>query len=162
MSGPSPRPIDSPSAPSETAPLARVPVLLASAQEGDRSAVTDLLRGTRYVVVKAANSREAGKILNHIVFPIILYDAASDATEWHLGLKKMISAWRVPSVLLLANRYDAELAGDSLRRGAFDILVRPLRATDVMPALEFGYLQWKLRLGRTARPATGHDRKPLD
>ena len=124
--------------------------------------VASLLRDTRYLVVQAGSVRESAKILSHIVFPVILYDASFDVADWQLGLKRMISAWRVPSVLLIANRYDAEFTGDALRHGAFDILVRPLSFEAVIPALEFACMDWKLGLNRSAHPAIGRDRAPLD
>ncbi len=124
--------------------------------------VVSLLRDTRYLVVQVGSVREAAKTLTHIVFPVILYDASCDVAEWHLGLKRMISAWRVPSVLLIANGYDAEFTGDARRHGAFDILIRPLSFEVVIPALEFAYLHWKLAPSTAARSATGHGRTPLD
>ena len=39
---------------------------------------------------------------------------------------------------------------------------RPLTAADVMPALEFAYIHWKLGLTKGARSAIGHDLPPLD
>jgi DNA-binding NtrC family response regulator len=162
MSGPPPDRMLPTSGSRGTAPLANVPVLLASANGSDRSVVVSLLRGTRYLVVQAGSVRESAKILSHIVFPVMLYDASFDVAEWRLGLKRMISAWRVPSVLLIANRYDAEFTGDALRHGAFDILIRPLSFEAVVPALEFAYLHWKLALSRVDRPAIGSDRAPLD
>lgn len=137
-------------------------MLLASAQASDRSDLAAVLRGTRFVVVQAGNLRDAATILSHIVFPIILYDTSFDVADWRLGSKRIISSWRVPSLLLIANRYDAEFTGDSIRRGAFDILVRPLSAEWVISALGIAYIDWKLGMSRTSRPATRHDRTPLD
>ncbi len=63
------------------APLAGVRVLLASDNGSDRSLVVSLLRDTRYLVVQAGSVRESARILSHIVFPVILYDASCDVAE---------------------------------------------------------------------------------
>jgi len=129
----------------------RVPVLLASSRESDLAVIDGLLRGTRYVVVPAANLNHASKLLSHVVFPIILYDRFFHGSDWQPTLWRLIGAWRVPSVLLLSDVRDRDFWEEAVCRGVFDVLARPFHGDDLLAVLEFAYAHWQL--GLTQRPS---------
>ncbi len=124
----------------------QVPVLLASARESDRLIMQDLLVGTRYILGHSESLAQAANLACHIVLPIILYDQFFDIVDWQLALRRLACAWPRPSVLLLSDCGDEELLEDALRHGSLDVLVRPLHARDVLPALDLAYCSWEFSM----------------
>jgi len=99
--------------------------------------MVDLLKGSAYVLVHAANWRTALNLAGHIVFPVILYDRLfDDITGWQLAVRRLVSCWRSPSVLLLTQTIEDSLRGELVRSGGFDILVRPLDLGSVLPTMD--------------------------
>jgi len=125
-----------PAAPAHRRPGSITPVLLASALESDRRALEALLRGSPYLLVHAANWNTALNLAGHIVFPVILYDRLFDIKDWQLAVKRLVSSWQSPSVLLLSQTMEDGLWGDLVRSGGFDILVRPLDLGSVLPTMD--------------------------
>ena len=134
----------------------QVPVLLASSRESDRLIMQDLLVGTRYILGHSESLAQAANLACHIVLPIILYDQFFDIVDWQLALRRLACAWPRPSVLLLSDCGDEELLEDALRHGSLDVLVRPLHARDVLPALDFAYSNWEFDMAADPREIRGH------
>lgn len=112
------------------------PVLLASARESDRHVMQDFLGDTAYVLVHAANWNAALNLAGHIVFPVILYDRLFDIADWQLAVKRLVSSWQSPSVLLLSPTSEEGLRRELIRSGGFDVLLRPLRLGDVLATMD--------------------------
>lgn len=112
-----------------------IPVLVVSALESDVHAVQDLLRGTRYVPVHAADWSSALSLAGQIVFPIILVDRSLDITDWQVAVKRLVNSWGSPSVLLLSQTGEDGLRDELIRSGALGILVRPLVPGEVFESL---------------------------
>jgi AmiR/NasT family two-component response regulator len=135
----------------------QVPVLLASARESDRLTMQDLLIGTRYILGHSGSLAQAANLVCHIVLPIILYDQFFDIVDWQLALRRLACAWPRPSVLLLSDYGGEELLEDALRHGSLDVLVRPLHARDVLPALDFAYSNWEFDMAANPRELRGQN-----
>jgi hypothetical protein len=86
----------------------------------------DLLKGTKYVLVCAANWYRAHNLVSHMVFPIILYDQQFDGSGWQPAVRRLVSCSGSSRVLLLSQTWDVDLRGELLRSGGFEVLVRPL------------------------------------
>jgi hypothetical protein len=136
-------------APIPRQPLPEVPVLLVSQYGSDGAALQQVLRGSRYMVVHADDLDHAARLLGHIVFPIILYACHNEA-DWQPALGRLLAGWRIPSIVLLAETYSQTFWEDSICRGVFDVLSRPLRADDILTVLDFAYTSWTLGLGVSA------------
>jgi DNA-binding NtrC family response regulator len=131
--------------------VARVPVLLAADGELDRLSIDRLLSGTRYLVVPAADAKQAARLLSQVVFPIALYDCR-DAAEWQMCVRPAPGHWHAPSIVLLANEGAKDLCKEPACCGAFDVLVRPFRAEDLVSVLDLAYTKWLTGLEKGRRP----------
>jgi len=134
----------------ETEPL--TPVLLASALESDYRLLRDLLGGSRYVLAYASSWHRAVNLLGHIAVPVILYDRGFDAADWRLGVRRMKSSWRSPSVILLSDAHDLALRQDLVVSGGSGLLVRPFDSRQVLEALDDAVARFSRRAVRSAAP----------
>lgn len=130
----------------------RTPVLLVSVRESDSERIVKALGDSRYLAVRADDMEEAGRLLSHVVFPIILYDCRGQSADWQAALDRLIGAWRRPSILLLAESCRREFWEDAICRGAFDVLSPSFEPEDLLMALDFAHTNWKLGLSR--RPSS--------
>ncbi len=131
--------------------VARVPVLLAAGGEPDRLSIDRFLSGTRYLVVPAADLKQAARLLNQVVFPIALYDCR-DTAEWQMCVRPAAGRWHAPSIILLANEAGENLCKETACCGAFDVLMRPFRAEDLVSALDLAHTKWLVGLQKGRRP----------
>src|SRR5579872_1174713 len=127
-----------------TGPL--VPVLLASARPFDAVEIKDLLHGTAYMLVPAFSLGQAQNLMSHIVFPIIMFDRHFAGSHWPATLAKLVSGWQTPVTLLLSEPCEAGFWEQSISRGVFDVLIRPLRSECLVPTLDLAHVHWKLGL----------------
>jgi PleD family two-component response regulator len=125
-------------------PAALIPVLLASALESDCRVMRDLLDGTQYLLVHAANWNRALNFMSHVVVPIILYDRLFDINDWQLAVKRLISTWRSPSVVLLSQTSEHDLRDDFVSSGGFEVLLRPLESGNVLQTLDLALTYYSL------------------
>ncbi len=142
----------------QPAPL--TPVLLASALESDCRVMRDLLNGTSYVLVHAPSWNRALNFMGHVVVPIILYDRLFDITDWQLGVKRLVSSWRSPSVVLLSQTSEDGLRDDLIGRGGFEVLVRPLESVHVLQTLDLALAYFSLPTPRSATSLIASRRSP--
>lgn len=129
-------------APRQPAPV--TPILLASALESDCSVMRECLHGTSYLLVHAATWNRTLSLMGHIVVPIILYDRLFDITDWQLAVKRLVSSWRSPSVVLLSQTSERGLREDLLSWGGCEVLVRPLESGQVLQTLDFALAHFAL------------------
>jgi DNA-binding response OmpR family regulator len=95
-----------------------------------------LLKDTEYVPVHATDWNTALNLAGHIFFPVILYDRFFDITDWQLAVRRLVSSWRSPSVLLLSQTREDGLRDELIRTGGFDVLTRPLGAHNVLRKMD--------------------------
>jgi hypothetical protein len=135
----------------QPAPL--TPVLLASALESDCRVLRECLHGTSYLLVHAATWNRTLSLMGHIVVPIILYDRLFDITDWQLAVKRLVSSWRSPSVVLLSQTSEEGLREDLLCWGGCEVLVRPLESGRVLQTLDLALARFAFPQPRTHAPA---------
>jgi CheY-like chemotaxis protein len=114
------------------------PILLASALESDRRVLREVLTDTEYVLVPAANWNIALNLAGHLAFSIILYDRRFEGIDWRLAVRRLASAWRIPTVVLLSETGEEGLGSELRASGGLEILVRPFEARGVWRALHAG------------------------
>lgn len=111
--------------------LAITPILLASTRESDTQVLRKVLIDTEYVLVPAADWKTALNLAGHLAFSIILYDRRFDGLDWRAAVRRLASAWRIPTIVLLSETGEEALGG-------LEILVRPFEASGVWRALHAG------------------------
>ena len=146
--------------PARRLPAPLIPVLLASALESDRRVMHEILSGTQYLLVHAATWNRALNLMGHVVVPIILYDRLFDITDWQLAVKRLVSSWRSPSVVLLSQTGEDGLREDLIGRGGFEVLVRPLESAPVLQTLDLALAYFSLPTPRSATSLIASHRSP--
>jgi len=120
----------------------QIPVLLALARQSDIDAMRAMFQDTPYVAVPANGIDHACKVAGHIMFPVVVYDPFLDPAERQTGFRRMVGAWRAPSMVLVCDS-DARSDEASQRMGAFSIVCRPLERKTLISVLHSAYLHWK-------------------
>jgi len=118
-----------------------VPVLLAATTEADRLSIERLLSNTRYLPVSAATSNHAAKLVSQVVFPIVLFDPFA-GKDWRPPISRLIGGWRAPAVLLISEAGEVPCCREWQCCVAFDIMIRPFEAQDVVSTLDLAYTKW--------------------
>lgn len=131
-----------------------VPVLLAAAGEADRLSIERLLSGTRYLPVSADSPNHAARLVTQVVFPIVLFDPFA-GKDWQPSISRLIGGWRVPAILLLAEGGEVPCCRERQCCVAFDIMVRPFEAPNVIPILDLAYRRWMAGLVQGREPCRG-------
>jgi AmiR/NasT family two-component response regulator len=112
-------------------------VILANGNGEDRNSLEDVLAGTPWVVVDA-DLPEIENVVREAAVPIVICDRdRSDC--WRTMIRALIRARRDVCVIVLTDEDDADLSGEVVRCGGFDLLTRPFRRQQVLPLLVFAY-----------------------
>ena len=112
-------------------------VILANGNRDDRSSLEGVLAGTPWVVVEA-DPPEIEHVVREAAVPIVICDRdRSDC--WRTMIRALIKARRDVCVIVLTNDADAQLSGEVVRCGGFDLLTRPFDRRQVLPMLVFAY-----------------------
>jgi DNA-binding NtrC family response regulator len=129
------------------------PVLLLSTFECDRQFMQDLLSGGPYALACAANWPRAENLVDHVVFPIILYERRFDGAGWQSAVRRLANFWGRSSVLLLSETSNLDLREELIGNGGFEILVRPFEF-DVLQMLALATAHFALPALRSQPLAT--------
>jgi DNA-binding NtrC family response regulator len=132
----------------------RVPVLLVSATEADRVSIERLLSGTRYLPVSAACPDHAAKLLSKVVFPIVLFDPFAGKGR-QIPISRLTGGWRAPAILLISEAGELPCCKERACCVAFDVVIRPFEARDVVPILDLAYTDWMAGLVKGREPCRG-------
>lgn len=124
------------------APEDQIPVLLALARQSDIDAMKAMFEDTRYIAVPANGIDHACKVASHILFPLVVYDPFLDPAERQTAFRRMVGAWRAPSMILVC---DSPVRSHEhwQQMGAFSIVCRPLEIETTIPVLDSAYRQWR-------------------
>jgi DNA-binding NtrC family response regulator len=120
-----------------------------------RLSFLEQLDACRAEVLTACDWEEAQRILSKVSIDVIVTDTKSD---WQKVLDAVRPSDGGPQVVICARRVDERLCADLFRRGAYDVLVEPYSAEDLVRILEAAaaktYMN-SLRLPRVTARAAG-------
>jgi|SRR5579864_2295898 len=120
------------------APKFSIAITLLSARADDRDRLRCLLRKTAWILLDSPPHPNTPDRLRRLT-PIILCDLNLDARPWLQILRGLRAARPGACVIFLADDCPDSLRQEATRRGAFDVLSRPLDRHGLLLTLLFAY-----------------------
>src|SRR5262245_53805591 len=120
-----------------------IPILLATDRADDRRVLSVLLEGTKWILVHTGTWAEVLRLIACEDYPIILCDRHLRGFDLSEDRPMPPAGRSTPCVIVLSDVADPYLWDDLVQRGAFDVLARPIRKTQMLSMLEFAHTHWK-------------------
>jgi DNA-binding NtrC family response regulator len=142
----------------ELAPQSIVTVLLISPFDEDHRDLEEILRHSNWRLRSACTQMEAYQFLEDDRSPVVICESDLPDGTWKDVLSK-VSTLDCPPILVVASRLaDESLWSEVLHLGAYNVLAKPLHATEVLHVVGSAWLFWKNQLERSqprVRTASG-------
>ena len=138
-----------------------VPILLAGTGETEVIAIRRMLKGTPYLPVSASGWEDTSRLLTNVVFPIILCDCACNGTDWQMRIHGLLGARHAPAIVLVWEANGRRRCAEAVGCGAFNVLIRPYSAEELLSALNVAHTKWLGNLARGRRPCCAMTAPPL-
>ncbi len=122
-------------------------ILIVEDDELFRGALTDYLEKT-YEVLEVESAEEALEVLSKSVPDLILLDLNLPGMDGMQLLSEIKSRWPVPPVIMITAVDDIPRVVESIRKGAFDYLAKPINSQELVLAIEraFESSEWRAEL----------------
>ncbi len=132
----------------------RIPVVPLVVTQVDRDVLTNVSGSEVFDLHFAETCEEACAIANQVAAPVILVDRDWPGTDWRTAVESLASLQHQASVILVSGVADDYLWQEVIRRGGYDVLLKPLRADGVTRIVKLAslYLESALKRGE---PASG-------
>jgi len=129
----------------------RTPVLALGLASQDRAVLQEVCR-QRNLELHFADSREEARSANDVLIaPVILYDRDWPHEDWRTVVRDFAGCSHGACVVLLSRVVDDYLRQELIRRGGYDLLVKPVRADDAGRMVNLALSYWR----STARMIVG-------
>jgi len=146
-------------APAEPRPLA-IKVLSVGFQLDDQIALSTVLSGheppfcpnCRFEVTVAEDVDQALQLLAADRIPVVLCERELEKHSWRTLLARLEQLQDPPFLIVGSRSADEFLWAEALNLGAYDVLAKPFRASEVVRTLGLAWLRWS-KTGRSRRPS---------
>ena len=110
-----------------------------------QSSEATLYPGLRVAVARAWESGNAVETVQASRIPIVICDADQMADEWQLVALELRRVPETPCLILASSVRDDCFSAEALKQGVYDVLTKPLRATEVLRITKMAWLRWQHR-----------------
>jgi DNA-binding NtrC family response regulator len=100
----------------------------------------------------ADTCEEAREAAHQLKAPVILCDRDLLGAEWRSAMSALASLPHGARVILISRFADDSLWNEVGRAGGHDVLFKPLREDNIVPAVTLAWSFWNSRVGRTSLP----------
>ena len=114
----------------------RACVLIVDDDEGIRAVLEELLTLKGFETLTAADAVEAVRVLGERVPSVILLDIEMPGLSGLDALPTMIALAPTAAVIMVSGNSDVEIAKQTLARGAFDYVIKPLDVVYLMRSID--------------------------
>jgi DNA-binding NtrC family response regulator len=115
-------------------------ILAFTDSEADRSTLQDIAAERGWELSFADHSAADGSLLARDRFAIILCDRDLPGAEWRANIEALHQAAPDSCIMLLSSVNDEYLWNEVIRCGGYDVLTKPLRESQVVPAITLALL----------------------
>ncbi len=134
------------------APAGMPPVLAVSPSEGDHRALRSILESSGWILYEAHDLASALALLPQLEAGVVLCDQFLPRGTWIDLLDRIRPLTIAPSFIVASRCADERLWAEALNLGAWDVLQKPFRRSEVLHAVRSGSEQWLLALERASKP----------
>ena len=120
-------------------------VLAVTCSDRERSALHEIASKSNWRLCFASSSTDAEKYLREQPIAVILCDRDLPGTPWRDHMGDLLRSAPHSCVILVSGVNDEYLWEEVIRYGGYDVLTKPLRESQVVPAVTGAWWYWKLR-----------------
>lgn len=129
--------------------------VLAVTAAPDEAAFLDTLAGrTRWKVERVCSVSEAASFMAQNDVAVVLSSATLPDGNWKDVLASVSSHGRRARVIVLASRSDDHIWSEVLDSGGYDVLAKPLDATEAVRVISLAWRQWRDSAARAGGAGT--------
>lgn len=130
--------------------LQGVTVLAVTPDDAEHRALRGLFDHTKWVLDRANSLKDAWARIEESPCPVILISQHLPDGEWTDLLERLPTTPDAPRVIVTTSSLDSGLYELVLRRGAFDVILKPFKAAQLYPVVSDAWWQWKSCCSRLA------------
>jgi DNA-binding NtrC family response regulator len=130
----------------------RVTIVALVVNEQDRQVLAKVLGQELLDVYFAESCEQASALATRFSAPVILLDRDWPGTEWKAAVERLAYSPHHACVILVSGVADAYLWQELVRRDGYDILLKPLRAEDVLRVVKLALSYWSAMSSNRAAP----------
>lgn len=137
---------------SETTSLETVSVLSVSPMEEDHCSLQSIFGHSKWKLRKSHSIETALHCLHDQEIPVILCECDLAPGTWRDLVEHLGRLPYAPSVIVSSRIADERLWSEALNLGAWDVLAKPFKRTEVFCAVSAAWLHWRNRQQQEAAP----------
>jgi DNA-binding NtrC family response regulator len=128
-----------------------VNVLLVSQFEEDHRQFEGILRRSKWRQHDAYTQSEALDFLRENPTGVVLSEARLPDGSWKNLYAQLLDMPKPPTLIVISRLADEQLWSEVLNLGAYNVLAKPLDASEVFHVVSYAWMLWKNQWERTGR-----------
>lgn len=134
----------------------RVPVVAAVVSEQDRHVLASISGQELLELHFVESCEEAYAVANQLAAPVILYDRDVPGAEWRTAIRSLAASPHRACVILMSGVVDDYLRQELIRRGGYEVLLKPLRADNISRMIKLALSYWTSTALFPVSPTVAH------
>jgi len=135
-------------------PRARITVVGLAIGGEDRRVLSTVSSRSQWNVLFADTCEKARAVADQLRAPVILCDRDLPGEDWRNVVEALASSPHRTCIVLVSKVVDEYLWNETVQRGGYDVLSKPLREEDVVRVVRLAWSYWNTARRGAARPAT--------
>jgi DNA-binding NtrC family response regulator len=127
----------------ETPHTEPVRVLAISPFSQDHLTLQNIISHSKWILRTTSTYAEALEILREDVIPVVITERDLPPYSWKDVLQKLASMRNPPRLIVASDNADAQLWGEVLNLGAYDVLPKPFQSAELFPSVSSAWRAWK-------------------
>ena len=127
----------------ETPHTEPVRVLAISPFSQDQLALQRIIGHSKWVLRTTSTYTEALEILHQDLVPVVITERDLPPYSWKDVLTELASMTNPPRLIVAADNADAQLWGEVLNLGAYDVLPKPFESAELFASVSSAWRAWK-------------------
>lgn len=125
-----------------TQPGAMIDVLYISRHDTDSTALSKILRGTHWNLLRVRTCSEALATLDTVLVPVVMTDQEIDC-DWKQIVGKVIHSPHPAPIIVTSEKRDWKLWEEVIDRGGFEVLCKPFERATTVTMLDAALHHWE-------------------
>jgi response regulator RpfG family c-di-GMP phosphodiesterase len=132
-------------------PTTTITVLSVSPYPEDQAALRAIFSHSRWLLYDAQSCADAASLLQSHIVPVVIGEANLPDGTWRDLLQNSGSLPGAPRLIVTSDCADERLWAEALNLGAYDVLAKPFRASEVFRTVSLAWRHWKDSSSRCQR-----------
>jgi DNA-binding NtrC family response regulator len=109
----------------------------------DHLTLQNIISHSKWVLRTTSTYAEALEILREDLIPVVISERDLPPYSWKDLLQQLALMTNPPRLIVASNDADAQLWGEVLNLGAYDVLPKPFQSAELFPSVSSAWRAWK-------------------